>query len=667
MSTTDPDDVVADERVAERRYNEWLEEKASRAQRNLNSQIQNTWTESPRAEFPRSGTLVGRVRLVESSDMIGGDQFYIGSARGQANGIPVYSYWAPLFGEAFYLGGRIEHLGDLHGVRTLDRAGSGHISMFEDQTFSADSPNPLFPRGALQVPKPTVRIEPILRGAGVGEVEQTSPSPREAPSTPRRAAGERSTEAPAPQPRESRPTAPMELRAAPVLLHRLGGPKRGDLSPVLATLQPDQYRAITRAATESVVFQGHPGTGKTIIAVHRLAYLTSREAAERRATGLVMLVGPTREYAEHVRPAVRALTGEDDNVVVMSLPALFHEFAGIRANAHADTRVEDGRMVSDEATKYLRVTYNALRGEGVLDGVDRLDAVQAVYERLRTSPAFPDGDAIDADWYRYLRALPPFEAAVTRPELLPVLAYFGLRFKKPYVYTDAAHIIVDEGQDVHPLEWEILGRLGPSQGWTILGDLNQRRSQLTYRSWKPVAFALSIDDEGKAPVVALERGYRSTAAIMRLANRLLPASDRRLNSLQSEGPDPIKVRAPQRDKLVPYAVEQATQLCRHYADGSVAIIAAATHAIQAGLRRAGWSAESLSSQSWTFKDHTLRLLSHDQARGLEFDAVVVVEPADFPVVEGEGKLGSLYTSLTRANRELVIVNHKALPEALRGQ
>lgn len=273
---------------------------------------------------------------------------------------------------------------------------------------------------------------------------------------------------------------------------------------------------------------------------------------------------------------------------------------------------------------------------------------------------------MDGDWYRYLRALPPFEEVTGRPDLRPVIAYFGIRFKKPFDLSNLAHVIVDESQDVHPLEWEILGRLGASQGWTILGDMNQRRSEWTYRSWKPVASALSIDEEGKAPVVTLERGYRSTGSIMRFANRLLQRKDRTLHSLQADGPEPTIVRAPQRDKLAPTSVEQAALLVSKYPEGSVAIIAAATHHIVTALRRAGWSARRDTSQTWTSSTGAIRLYSHDQARGLEFDAVVVVEPADFPTVEGEGRLGSLYTSLTRANKELVVVNHKALPDALRG-
>jgi DNA helicase IV len=57
------------------------------------------------------------------------------------------------------------------------------------------------------------------------------------------------------------------------------------------------------------------------------------------------------------------------------------------------------------------------------------------------------------------------------------------------------------------------------------------------------------------------------------------------------------------------------------------------------------------------------VLSPDEARGLEFDGAVVVEPADFP--QNYGRRGPLYTALTRPNRELSVVHAKPLPDALR--
>ena len=117
------------------------------------------------------------------------------------------------------------------------------------------------------------------------------------------------------------------------------------------------------------------------------------------------------------------------------------------------------------------------------------------------------------------------------------------------------------------------------------------------------------------------------------------------------------------DKLASTVVLEATQLMKRLPGRSVAIISADIDQIVTALRRAGRSTQPDGLHLWSGPDGVIRLLSHDQARGLEFDGVVVVEPANFP--SNEGRLGSLYTSLTRANKELVVVNHKALPSALR--
>ena len=68
-------------------------------------------------------------------------------------------------------------------------------------------------------------------------------------------------------------------------------------------------------------------------------------------------------------------------------------------------------------------------------------------------------------------------------------------------------------------------------------------------------------------------------------------------------------------------------------------------------------------QIWERNGRNLAAIDPDEARGLEFDAVIVVEPADFP--QNYGRQGPLYTALTRPNRELAVVHAKPLPDALR--
>jgi DNA helicase-2/ATP-dependent DNA helicase PcrA len=76
----------------------------------------------------------------------------------------------------------------------------------------------------------------------------------------------------------------------------------------------------------------------------------------------------------------------------------------------------------------------------------------------------------------------------------------------------------------------------------------------------------------------------------------------------------------------------------------------------------GWK-RGTQQHSWTLDGRTIIVLHPDQARGLEFDGAVVVEPSEFPV--NFGRQGVLYTSLTRANKELAIVHSKRLPKGLR--
>ena len=70
------------------------------------------------------------------------------------------------------------------------------------------------------------------------------------------------------------------------------------------------------------------------------------------------------------------------------------------------------------------------------------------------------------------------------------------------------------------------------------GDLNQRRSDHTFGSWKQVFELLAIP-YGDPPICRLDRGYRSTRPILRFANRLLPAAQRSVRALQEDGPEPV--------------------------------------------------------------------------------------------------------------------------------
>lgn len=110
-------------------------------------------------------------------------------------------------------------------------------------------------------------------------------------------------------------------------------------------------------------------------------------------------------------------------------------------------------------------------------------------------------------------------------------------------------------------------------------------------------------------------------------------------------------------------LRHVTRLLAAYAHGTFAVITADPKAAEATLRQAGWAKSQSDPFTWQHSGREVTVAHPDAARGLEFDGVVLVEPADFP--QNLGRQGPLYTALTRPNRELAVVHTKPPPDRLR--
>jgi hypothetical protein len=390
--------------------------------------------------------------------------------------------------------------------------------------------------------------------------------------------------------------------------------------------------------------------------------MLNRDAPEAaRPNGHVLILGPTVEWVAHVRGALTHLIPGDERYVVKAIPTLLEELAGLpRSDVPTDTFV--WQDVDKELAGLVDLAYTRARAQ--LDDVGEKPTPGDVYAELLWILQDPPLEGLEPEWVHYLRELPrSFDELKQRriTSYRGLMAYVGVRTTRA---TNPGHVIVDEAQDIHPIEWEVLGRLGNSGGWTILGDLNQRRTDHTYGSWDKVAERLAIEGEGgKAPLQILERGYRSTAQIIRFANQLLPARDRSLYSLQQDGDAPTVHRTVPAKELPELTLKAANELLSRVVPGTVAIITVDLPSIRAAMTRRGWKADFGDAFTWRNGDQVLKLLPPERARGLEFDGVVVVEPAAFP--ENVGRKGVLYTALTRANRLLVVLHHQPLPRGLK--
>jgi DNA helicase IV len=495
------------------------------------------------------------------------------------------------------------------------------------------------------------------------------------------------------------------------LLEELEQDRTTRMRDIVATIQADQYRLITHDPETPLVIQGGPGTGKTAVGLHRASWLlyTLRDSLQRRG---VLVVGPNRtfmEYVAHVLPALGEETVEQravDELVdgieperrdppevarlkadtrladviqraaelrlvsepqelairlegsfvwikereIAELVELTREEHGLTSLARDRFRMsllrrfyeEYGRVLGAAALRSFEDVEKALRTRGYLDRVlkaawpvvspERL--VRSLLTSRQTLAAAADGILDDDEQRLLLRRGAGFSdadiALVDEARAVvgtPTRAY--------------GHVIVDEAQDLTPMQLRMIARRARDGSLTILGDVAQATGAVRWTRWEDVLPHLPRTED--AAVEELRHAYRVPREIMDLALPLLDtiAPDVSPPLAYRTGAEPPRVRRVEAEHLLAEAFREAERLAAE--DGLLAVI------VPDEL-----TAEAPSGDLWD----GVPLLSPRQAKGLEFDHVVVVEPA---LVD----LRELYVALTRPTRTLVVVHARDLPIELR--
>jgi DNA helicase IV len=222
------------------------------------------------------------------------------------------------------------------------------------------------------------------------------------------------------------------------------------------------------------------------------------------------------------------------------------------------------------------------------------------------------------------------------------------------------HVVVDEAQDLSPMQLRMLARRAHRHSMTVLGDLAQATGPASPTSWEATLVHLGRPDN--AQPAELTMGYRLPGAFLALANRLLPIAAPGVapsRSVRADG-DPPDAHELEPDRLVPAVAEHALVLAQEFA--TVAVIA--TDDRVGELRRAIEDLGIVPAEPGEVDpDRPLVVLPAHLAKGLEFDAVVVVEPADIAAVEPHGAR-LLFVALTRAVQHLALAHARPLPEVL---
>jgi DNA helicase IV len=223
------------------------------------------------------------------------------------------------------------------------------------------------------------------------------------------------------------------------------------------------------------------------------------------------------------------------------------------------------------------------------------------------------------------------------------------------------HVVVDEAQNLSPMELRMVRRRSAQGSMTILGDLAQATSPWAPSGWSDLLQHLGAPDGTE--VHELPRAYRSTRPIPDLANRLLPEM-----AVQVQAPEPIRstgpgptIRPVPPQQLVAEAVAVTSSLAKRWRSTAVVATEQLLAELEPALRRAGLTVGDARQDELTAP---VTVITPELTRGLEFDAVVLVDPATFTREHGPAGRRLLYVTLTRANQQLAIVHSTGLPTCL---
>jgi len=532
-----------------------------------------------------------------------------------------------------------------------------------------------------------------------------------------------------------------EVQGYGALISALEESRSGRLSDIVATIQVEQDVIIRSELPGVLVVQGGPGTGKTVVALHRAAYLLYSHRFPLEGQG-VLVVGPNRVFLSYIEQVLPSL-GEA-GVQIATLGDLVPH---VRIGGHDDedtARVKgDLRMIDvvrhavrdrqrplrralripygvqwltlsvDRSAEIVHAarrrfrTHNAGRKlveqlfwEALAESSRAGDSAEVVKERLRgelavreafermwpvLTPAellndlYGSAGLLELAAHRFLepnewkllsRAREPVAAEVVFthhdvPVLDEALELLGPRprHRDDDVVRTYGHIVVDEAQDLSPMQLRVLDRRSLNGSMTIVGDIAQSTGAWAHDDWDQVLEHLPSRRPPRRAELTV--GYRVPGPIMDLAARVLRVAAPQLQpptSIRHTGEEPIVTACTSEDLNAAIAAAVRRELDA-VGSGNVAVVVPGSLVERAdvALTDAGIDHGRATRQGL---DRQVTVVPTSLVKGLELDSVIVVEPAAILREEVRGPQ-SLYVAVTRSTKRLSILHAEPLPDVLR--
>jgi len=546
-------------------------------------------------------------------------------------------------------------------------------------------------------------------------------------------------------------TADSGLRGYSTLLAALERGRTGTLGDIVATIQGEQDEIIRSPQTGVLVVQGGPGTGKTVVALHRAAYLLYTHRFPLEDQG-VLVIGPNRVFLRYIERVLPSLgeAGVKQAVLADLIPGVQFRRPDEPGDSPEAVKIKGEERMSDMVDNAIADRKRPLRNDFEMPfraGYVRLRAAESArivknakrrFKRHNSGRRAVEGEFWSAladsyldpeigprDVKDTLRHTPEARAALDTmwPLLTPAqllhdlfgsrallkLAARGVMSESEalalyrersatvddvrWALSDVAllddvrdvlgprpgkggkideldeirtygHIVIDEVQDLTPMQLKMATRRSLSGAMTIVGDLAQATGPLAPNEWDDVL--AHLPDRKPARVIGLSVGYRIPGQIMELANKVMAVATPSLrapDSVRVGDVSPTIVRAPSTELLGKTVADEVLALAGAIPGASLGIVAPdqMIDDLSVALTEAG---VDHGTATRTGLDAGVTLVPVSVVKGLELDGVVVVEPS--VIVDSiEHGMRALYVALTRSTQRLTVVHADELPAPLR--
>ncbi|MGI8710592.1 MAG: HelD family protein [Acidimicrobiales bacterium] len=527
------------------------------------------------------------------------------------------------------------------------------------------------------------------------------------------------------------------------LIAALETARSGHLGDIVATIQGEQDEIIRAPLPGVLVVQGGPGTGKTVVALHRAAYLLYTYRFPLEDQGL-LVIGPNRLFLAYIEQVLPSLGEAGAELAVL---ADLVDDVSVRGRDHeAVARVKGDEAMVDLLAKAVRdrkrrlrrplrvgfglqtLTMTTERSHEIVRAARRRyhahnagrrfverEIAQALVESARTP--------LDADeTWRQIRRHPDIRAALE--EMWPVLSpadllhdLFGSRallhlaggrhlpiarldlLHRPraervtevvWTHDDVplldearallgpkptrrkreedeirtyGHIVIDEAQDLSPMQLRMLTRRSLNGSMTVVGDIAQSTGAWAHADWDEILRLLPRRRPARREELTV--GYRISGPNMDLAARVLAQSAPGVSppqAVRQDGRPPTLRKVEAGDPLGSALTDAVRVETAAVGSGNVAVIcpASRTDECSVALTEAGIEHGVAVERGL---NHQVTVVPVSIVKGLELDATVVVDPAGILAEEAQG-MRALYVALTRATRLLTVVYPGDLPDVL---